>query len=109
MTKVVFKKNGTHFKSLKITGHVNFNENGFDVVCAGLSFISQTAVLGIKEIVRVKAKYKIDELKGSLFLELPDGLSEEELHDCDIILQTAYLGIADLKQGYSKFIQLEVI
>lgn len=109
MTHITIKKNGNNFVSLEISGHTNYGIDGEDIVCAGLSCIAQTAVLGIFNVAQVNAIYSIEEDSGHLYLELPDDITEHEQEVCNIIMQTALLGFNDLKEGYSDFIELEVI
>ncbi len=109
MTKVTVKKNGDDIYFLELDGHTGYGVEGEDIVCAGLSCLAQTAVLGIFKIAQINATFKVDETKGYLLLEIPKDISAEEREKCNIILQTALLGIADLREGYSDFIELEVI
>lgn len=37
---------------LTIKGHANYAEHGQDIVCAGVSAIIQTAILGLEEIAK---------------------------------------------------------
>lgn len=107
MTKIkVVKKNG---KIAKVTcdGHTNYGVSGEDIVCSGLSCIIQTAVLGLLVKVGIDVKLKRNEEKGFLSFEIPD-VDENTRHDIDIILDTMMLGIGDLQQGFSDFIELEV-
>ena len=108
MTQITFKKKGNDFISLEISGHTSYGVDGEDIVCAGISCISQTAVLGIFNVAKVNAIYSVED-SGHLYLELPDNISQKEQEVCNIILQTALLGLNDLKEGYSDFIELEVI
>ena len=39
---------------------------------------------------------------------LPEKLGDAQRHDADVILETMLMGIADLYEGYSDFIELEV-
>lgn len=108
MSLVKFRKKGNDIISMEIDGHTEFGVEGEDIVCAGLSCVAQTAVLGIFRVAQVNATYQVDEERGYLLLELPENLSEEERKICNIILQTALIGIADLRDGYSDYIELEV-
>ena len=108
MTKVTVTKSNYIITSLTLDGHTNYGVEGEDIVCAGLSCISQTAILGIFTIAKVNAIVERDERRGYLSITLPKGLSKAELHDTQVILKTALLGITDLREGYSDFIELEV-
>ena len=52
--------------------------------------------------------YKVDEKEGFLSAALPEKLTAAQRHDSDLILRTAYLGVSDLYEGFSDFINLEV-
>ncbi|MDR2090292.1 MAG: ribosomal-processing cysteine protease Prp [Clostridiales bacterium] len=103
-----FKRDGGFFKII-CDGHTGFGVEGEDIVCAALSSIVQTAVLGVLQIAAVNAEFKRDEERGYLELTLPENITERQRHDANVILSTLYLGAADLYSGYSDFIELEVL
>ena len=47
MTKVVISKKDNKIFEVECDGHTNYGEKGEDIVCASLSSIVQTAVLGL--------------------------------------------------------------
>ncbi len=108
MTKVRFQKIDGKFVGVECSGHCEYAEEGEDIVCASLSSIVQTAVLGIMNIVGVNIGYEVDDRKGYLKVILPKELSDQQAHDADVILKTAYLGVSDLYENFSDFISLEV-
>ena len=108
MTKVVFYKRGEHFVRIESNGHTGYADSGADIVCAGLSALMQGALLGILKVVGVRADHRINEEQGTLGIVLPEGLSDAERHDCDVILNTLYLSVTDLAEGYSEYIKVEV-
>lgn len=108
MTNVVVVKHNNSIVSVECDGHTGYGVQGEDIVCAALSSIVQTALLGLLQVVGVNIDYKVDEKRGYIKIVIPDGLSKSLRHDCDIILDTMLLGIADLNQGFSDFVNLEV-
>lgn len=90
-------------------GHSGYAEAGEDIVCAGVSSIVQTAVLGLFSVAKVNAGYETDEKKGYLKVSLSNDISSEAMHDAQVILKTMLCGISDLRESYSDFINLEVI
>ena len=107
MTHVVVVRRNNRIVSVECTGHTGYGEEGEDIVCAALSSIVQTAALGLLQVVGVRLDYKVGE-DGYLKMSLPDDLDGKARHDCDTVLETMLLGVADLNQGYSDFIELEV-
>ena len=91
---------------MQCTGHCDYGCEGEDIVCAALSSVVQTAALGIMQVAGIQIAFRAE--SGDLYMELPKALSESERHDADIILETMLAGIADLYEGYSDYIELEV-
>ena len=108
MTKVVISKKNNKIFDVECDGHTNYGEKGEDIVCASLSSIVQTAVLGLLMIVMVELKMKRDDEAGYLKFTLPEKLNaEQDLQAC-AILDTMLCGISDLYESFSDYIELEV-
>lgn len=109
MTKVVVKKHNNDIVFISLDGHTGYGVEGEDIVCAGLSCIAQTAVLGVFSVAKVNAECKRDEEKGFLSLSIPKDISISQREAVNVILETALLGISDLRESFSDFIEVEVI
>lgn len=108
MTTVKVVKREGHIAAVEATGHSDFAEHGSDIVCAALSSVIQTAIMGLEKVAKIKDfSYYIADEAGSLKIETGD-LSAEERHDADVILGTMLCGVSDLAEGYPRFIKLEV-
>jgi len=107
MTQVKIRRKNGKIVKVSCDGHTDYGEEGEDILCAALSSVVQTAVLGLMQVARLDVKYKVDVKEGLLELALPDALSETERNNADMILETMYLGIADLNSEYGKYIKLE--
>ena len=108
MTNVVVVKHNNSIVSVECDGHTGYGVEGEDVVCAALSSIVQTALLGLLQVVGVRVDYKTDEKRGYLKMTLPEDMDRKMRRECDILPDTMLLGVADLNQGYSDFVNLEV-
>lgn len=107
MTEIkVFKKNGSVVR-VACDGHTGYGVEGEDIVCAALSSIVQTALLGLLAVARINVSFVKDDGKGRLEFTLPE-LDERRRHDADVILDTMLCGVSDLREAYSDFIDLEV-
>lgn len=109
MTDITIKKKNNSVVEVNASGHTGYGESGEDIVCAGVSTLIQSALLGLLQVARINVKFSVDEQKGSLRFTLPEVLSEEERHDADIILNTMLCGLRDFYTEYSDYINLEVI
>ncbi|MCM1290075.1 MAG: ribosomal-processing cysteine protease Prp [Corallococcus sp.] len=108
MTDITITKNGNSIVEVNASGHTGFGESGEDVVCAGVSTLIQSALLGLLQVVGINVKFTVDEEKGSLRFTLPQNLTEAERHDADVVLNTMLCGLQDFYTEYSDFINLEV-
>lgn len=107
MTKIIlFKKNNLTY-GFEISGHTGFAEIGKDIVCASISSISQSVIMGILNVLKIKAVVKKDEKKGFLKIELPKNLDPILIQKAQILFDTFEVSIKDLMTGYSNYIKLE--
>lgn len=108
MTNVKVIKQNNSITEVICDGHTGYGVEGEDIVCAALSSIVQTALLGVLQVACVNVDYKIKEDDGYLKMTIPKNISLEQRKICDNILDTMLLGISDLYQSFSDFIELEV-
>lgn len=88
-------------------GHTNFASHGQDVLCAGISAISQSTCLGILSVLGIKAQYKKDEDKGFLQLDLSQ-CSQSDIEKSQVLLQTMLKSLQDISIGNEKYMKVEV-
>ena len=106
MVKVEFVRSSGKLVSFKIKGHAMPREaqNEVDLVCAAISAISQTTVIGIEEVLKIKANYDIED--GFLNLNL-ENLNLEDVERCQILLETMMLGLKIIEITYGDYIKVE--
>jgi len=98
-------KNGT-IKEFVIDGHAGFDKPGKDIVCAGVSAVSGTAIIGLERLLDINPVITIDSEKGYLKCSIPDDIIEAKAEKVQVILETMALGIRDISEKYNKFIRL---
>lgn len=108
MTNVTIIKKQNLITQIICDGHTNFGVSGEDIVCSALSSIVQTAALGVLAVAGVNAEIERNEKRGYLSLKLPCNVPEGQMHDAQVILQTMLLGVQDLHEGYSDFVEIEI-
>ena len=109
MTKVKFYKNDNNIVGFECSGHTGYEEYGKDVLCATISGITQSTVLGLTKVLGIDIEFKRNEKVGLLKVELPKGLSGEKMLQAQVLLNTLFVSIQDLTLGYSSYISMEVI
>jgi len=101
MIEIVFKTENDRVKGFSVTGHANTAPHGRDIVCAGVSALTQTAILGLGEHLKKKIKYKAE--SGDLFVDMED--APDELTDA--ILKTMKLGLIEIEKLYPKVVKIK--
>lgn len=92
-------------KRFIITGHAEFLEYGRDIVCSGVSAISQAGVIGLQHYFGDSVA--VEQEEGRLTCELPE-LPSHEAAIAQGILMTMYLGLKAIEAGYSEYLQVTV-
>lgn len=108
MTEITVIKTNGSVTAVDCRGHSGYACQGEDIVCAGISTLVQTALLGLLSVAHIKVDYHRDEKKGILSFNLPQNLDTNARHDADMILGTMLCGLSDLYTEYSDFMKLEV-
>ena len=108
MTSIKIEKQNDYIVCVECSEHTGFAESGKDIVCAGVSSITQTAVLAIKKLTSIKHEFEVNQKKGFLKLQLTDIDNSQNFHDAQIILKAMLCGLEDLQKQYPKYIKLEV-
>ena len=109
MTKIKFFKNNNNFVGFECSGHTGYEEYGKDVLCATISGITQSVVLGLTKVLNIDIEFRRNEKKGHLKVELPHDISSEKMLGAQVLFNTLYESMNDLCEGYSNYILMEVI
>jgi uncharacterized protein YsxB (DUF464 family) len=91
-------------KEFKVQGHAGYKAEGEDIYCAGVSAITQTALLGLMRQLKSEPAYKVE--KGFLSCSLPDKLGEDEMARAQVILSTMEAGLRSLQDAYPDYIKV---
>lgn len=100
MIKIVAFRNKEHI-GFEIKGHADYDDHGYDIVCAAVSILSHTIYRSL--VVNL-------DLEDELDVEIKDGfmtlLLARRGKDVDLLFDTFIEGIRSLEEGYGDFIKL---
>ena len=92
MIKVTILQKGNLSLGFKISGHALSREeientvgDAYDLICNSVSVLSQSALIGIEEVLKLPVKYEIND--GYLSVNLSD-LKEDEIEKGQVLLKT---------------------
>ena len=95
----VLRERGTPV-GFELTGHADAGAYGEDIVCAGISAITETALLGITDVLKLDAAYTHE--SGYARCELSRETAGEDLVKAAVVFNTMIAGLTSLRQAYPK-------
>ncbi len=105
----VTRSEGT-IKAFCVKGHAGFRPRGEDIVCAAVSMLVQTTLLGLSRYVKERLSYDIDKNDHTstsiIRCSLPDRLGEVESIQAGAILDTMLIGLKNLQKNYPQYIRV---
>lgn len=100
MINISYKKNDNHINYVKISGHADYADEGFDIVCASVSSIS---------ITTLNAIIRYDE--ESIYYHEEDGLLEIGIvkysEFIDILMENMISMFEELEKQYKDYIKIK--
>ncbi|MDO4852799.1 MAG: ribosomal-processing cysteine protease Prp [Clostridia bacterium] len=100
MITVTVFRDGEAPVGVHVTGHAGCGAYGEDLVCAAVSAVVQTAILGITDVLNLNAGVSIEE--GDTTCILDRDTSESELKQARIVFETMETGLRSIQASYPK-------
>ena len=97
----IFKKDDLRL-GFKIEGHalsrseIEKSGNAYDLICNSVSVLSQSTLIGMEEVLKLKVKYEIND--GFLHINLSN-LKIQEIENCQVLLLTFEKSIESLMES----------
>ena len=89
----------------QISGHAGWAEAGYDIVCAAVSVLAQSTVLGIDSVIG----FPVDASFESGFAHVrvqPNGSEDNRWENVQVLLETALLAFQEIHEQYPKRVQI---
>lgn len=110
ITAKIYKDENDNIMRYSVSGHANYAEYGYDIVCAGVSALTQTVLISLVEVCGIEENsilYKIDDETGFLDVSLPKNIEAFKLERAQILLSSLVIGINSMIESYPEYINLE--
>ena len=103
MIDISIYKNSMHkTEKVVVSGHEGYARHGEDIVCAAVSILSQTILIGLVEVLKQDVRYEISD--GYLEFSLENKNNNDSIN---ALLDTFELGIENLLQEYGSYLKLK--
>ncbi len=84
----------------RVSGHANMGEYGEDLVCAAVSAVVQTAILGITEVCHIPAGVSIEE--GETTCIIAKDADPDAVRNAGVVINTMLAGLRSIQASYPK-------
>lgn len=105
----IFRNQNRYIVKYEVSGHVDFDEHGRDILCAAVSVLSQTAILALEKVCKIShcdIDLCVDEKTGYLRVSLSDQIPKDKRDKANIVLESMVVGMEDISLQYPKYINL---
>lgn len=105
--KILKDENG--LRGYRISGHANYRESGEDIICAGVSMLSQTILESLVKVSKIREeeiKYNIEAETGFLDVLIPKELDDKVFNDSQILIKSLVTGIELIIEAYPNYIKM---
>lgn len=111
MTEIKFFKSERGWRGFQAKGHADFADYGEDLVCAAVSALTQTAVLGLRQVLSIDCQLEMDEKAGIMLCLLPVGLEQTKWEQSQLVLEILYAGLEDIStnEDYRRYVSLKEV
>ena len=99
MISVVWLEKANELCGFRMSGHAECGEYGEDLVCAAVSALAQTCILGLTEVLCIKPDYRLN-VDGESRCILPRELNTEQASGARVLLQTLRVGLYSISMSY---------
>ncbi len=104
MIEVRIRRNSAgQVKAFEVNGHAGYAAAGQDIVCAGVSAIALTTVLGLQSILELECDGVQQD--GKLVCRLPE-MPGSVREKADLLLATMLVGLQALKESYADYVRI---
>ncbi|HHY09973.1 MAG TPA: ribosomal-processing cysteine protease Prp [Firmicutes bacterium] len=106
MTEIeFFAGQNQQLRGFRIKNHTGYADKGEDIVCAAVSALGQTAVLGLRKVVGLECSLTLKEAYLSCIL--PDDLPDEKQAAAQLILKVLYEGLNAIEEEYGRYVRVK--
>ena len=88
-------------------GHAGYAASGKDIVCAAVSALTQTCVIGLTEVIGLDADVRCSEEDGIHCMIRPETDAEGQ-RKAELLLETLQAGLASIQASYPGTLKLRV-
>ncbi|GEK87980.1 ribosomal-processing cysteine protease Prp [Alkalibacterium putridalgicola] len=107
MIDIQFRRKGSNFMSVEMSGHAEAGPYGYDVVCAAVSALSIGTVNSLSEIAEIPVEVvSAEDSGGYLEFTIPAGISQKQMETGQILMKSLHLSLKSIEEEYSEYVKI---
>ena len=103
MTTITLYRREGVFCGFRAEGHAGFSEKGSDIVCAAVSALTQSVLLGLEEVVGIPVR---SDREGLLEVILPRNERADKIDQAQVLFRTLLSGLNCISRDYPGFVRV---
>ncbi len=107
MINILLVRDRGMFIKLKVYGHSGYDNIGRDIVCASISTLSQSVIVGLERVISGEFFYCIDDNDAILSIDISN-YNQENLKLAQILMKTFKYTVDSLLLDYKNYISMRV-
>lgn len=104
--EIDLKKNSAIY--IEISGHSDLNKKGSDILCSAVSVLSQTFILTVERVLKIKQQITRDNGFLSTLITLK-GISAEDRLKLKLLIESLLIGLLEINGEYPDKIKIEFV
>ena len=105
-TVTFFRRSDGALIGYRTQGHTGYSESGSDIVCAGISALTQTTLNGLQNVLKAPVMFEIDDQSALLEAKLTPDISENQLQQAQLLLETLLQGLQAIERSYPRNVRI---
>ena len=85
---------------IEISGHAGYAETGKDIVCAGVTALTQTLIRSMQGLAKDKIEYEVSSGRADIHYR---NLSEEG----KLLVDSFFIGICEIADEFPEYVRIE--
>ena len=109
MITVTIERDSQGIRAIRVHGHAGYAEYGKDIVCAAVSAVVQTALIGVERVAGCRVRRNDGPGLIEARMERPaEGLTDRWA-EAQAILETMTLGLKEIEDGRERYVRVDEV
>lgn len=109
MTKAKFKFHKSLFQSFDISGHAEYNDEGLDIVCAGISATVITSLNLLSSLLKKSIKVSENEVEGYIHAEIINyDFDSKTLDFMHLVVDNLIASLSEIESMYPNHLKVKI-